>query len=497
MPGARVTFLLVRSRFFLPALALALGAALLPAGAQAAPAGTEGIGDAYFPLDGNGGIDVASYDIHDRYRFGTRKLTGHTTLLLQATDDLSSFDLDFLLHVRSVRVDGVHVAFTKPRNHELQIEAPLVDGQQYRVRVAYAGHPGKYKYVGERNWLANRHEVVAMNEPHMAPWWFPANDHPQDKARMDITITAPRDDKVIANGRKVSRHQHGTLATTHWSAAEPMAPYLAFFAAGAYAVDHGVSRGLPWYVGVSKALPAGERSVAMRQMRKTPALVNLLSKDLGPYPFAQTGGVTVGLPVGFALENQTRPTYPYAGRDTSLLVHELAHQWFGDSVSVHEWKDVWLNEGFASFMQVRYDERKHHRSAAQWLRTTYDQTPSQLGFWKVTIADPGVPELFSTPVYTRGAMTLQALRNRVGDTAFWQILRAWIAQHQGGTGTTDEFIALAQDVSGQNLVRFFHEWLDQASKPADTADNGLGEASRSASRPAAESSVAGAKPLAG
>jgi aminopeptidase N len=302
---------------------------------------------------------------------------------------------------------------------------------------------------------------------------------------MDITITAPREAKVIANGRRVSRHRHGTLATTHWRAVEPMAPYLAFFAAGDYAVAHGVSQGLPWYVGVSKALPAAERTVAMAQMKKSPGIVNLLSKDLGPYPFSQTGGVTVGVNVNFALENQTRPTYPYAGRDNSLLVHELAHQWFGDSVSVHEWKDIWLNEGFASFMELRYDERRHHHSAARWLRATYDQTPAQLGFWKVTIDDPGVPQLFSTPVYTRGAMTLQALRNRVGNAVFWQILRAWIAQHQGGNASTEDFIALAQDVSGENLVSFFHEWLERSWKPADTADNGLGTSSRTASRPAA------------
>ena len=478
----------MRSRLSLSALALALGVALLPAGAQAVPVGF-GIGDDYFPLDGNSGIDVVSYDIDNRYRFGNRKLTGHTNLLLAATDNLPSFNLDFLLNVKSVRVDGVDVDFTKPKPHELRVQTPLVKDQQYLVRVAYADRPGQYEYAGERNWLANKHEVVAMNEPHMAPWWFPANDHPQDKAQMDITITAPKADKVIANGRRVSRHKHGKLATTHWSAAEPMAPYLAFFAAGDFAVDHGVSKGLPWYVAASRGLPAFQTRAAMTLMRKTPTLVNLLTKDLGAYPFTQTGGLTTALGVDFALENQTRPTYPYVGgvtnTNTKLLVHELAHQWFGDSVSVHEWKDIWLNEGFASFMELRYDERKHHRSAARWLRTTYDQTPPQLGFWKVTISDPGVPNLFSRAVYTRGAMTLQALRNRVGDTLFWQILQAWVAQHQGGTGSSDEFRALADSMYGPSLQGFFHEWLDRPWKPDDTTDNGLGASARSASRPAA------------
>lgn len=480
----------MRSRLSLPALAIALSAALLPAGAQAVPsAGADGIGDAYFPLDGNGGIDVVSYDINDRYRFGTRKLTGHTTLVIQATQDLSRFNLDLLLPVTSVQVDGLAAAFTKPSRHELQVTpaVPLVDGQEFQVRVAYAGHPGKVGYLGERNWLATKHEVVAMNEPHMAPWWFPANDHPQDKARMDITITAPKEDKVIANGRRVSRHHHGRLATTHWSATEPMAPYLAFFAAGDYAVDHGVSGGLPWYVGVSKALPADERTVAMSQMRKSASLVHLLAKDLGPYPFGQTGGVTVGVNVNFALENQTRPTYPYVGRNNSLLVHELAHQWFGDSVSVHEWKDIWLNEGFASFMELRYDERKHHHSAARWLRTAYEQTPFQSPLWTTDIADPGVPRLFAKAVYFRGAMTLQALRNRVGNSVFWQILRAWITQHQGSDASTEDFRALADDMyDGPSLVPFFHNWLDRTYKPDDTVDNGLGYSARPVpSRPAA------------
>jgi aminopeptidase N len=483
----------MRSRLTLSALALALGAALLPAGAQAAPsAGAEGIGDAYFPLDGNGGIDVISYAVDDRYRFGPGKLSGHTNLLVHATQDLSSFNLDFLLPVRSVRIDGVDVSFTKPRAHELQITptVPLVDGQEFRVRVGYAGHPRRYRYAGERNWLSNRHEVVAMNEPHMAPWWFPANDHPQDKATMDITITAPREDQVIANGRRVSRHRHGKLATTRWSAAEPMAPYLSFFAAGKYAVQHGTSHGLPWYVAVSKSLLAYQTRTAMSLMRRTPALVNLLTKDLGAYPFTQTGGLTTGLPVNFALENQTRPTYPYVGgrtnNNTKLLVHELSHQWFGDSISVHEWKDIWLNEGFASFMELRYDERKNNRSAASWLRTAYDQTPWQSSFWTVEVADPGVPKLFANAVYYRGAMTLQALRNRVGETDFWQIIHAWIALHEGGNVSTQDFIDLAEDVSGENLQSFFQAWLYSTTRPQDIATNGLGpDSKQAASRPAA------------
>ena len=175
-------------------LALALAAALTATSLASAPSayagatdphGTPGIGDPYFPMDGNGGIDVLSYDIHDRYRFGERRLSGWTALRLTATEALSGFDLDFLLPVSRVEVGGSRVPFDQG-HHELAVDAPLEDGETVRVVVRYSGLPDRLSYDGESNWLASAHEVVAMNQPHMAPWWFPANDHPLDKA--DVTV---------------------------------------------------------------------------------------------------------------------------------------------------------------------------------------------------------------------------------------------------------------------------------------------------------------------
>jgi len=439
----------------------------------AAVRGSDGIGDPYFPLDGNGGIDVLRYRIHDTYRFGDRHLRGRTRITLLATQDLKTFNLDFLLPVRRVTVDGRNAGYDQASRHELVIRPKqhLRTGERVDVVVRYAGFPERHGYRRERNWLASDHEVVTMNEPHMAPWWFPANDHPLDKALVDIHITVPRGKQVVANGRLMSRKVLGDAATHHWRADEPMVPYLAFFAAGRFEISRGTHEGRPWLVAVSRRLAPAIRQDQMRLMKRTPQIVAWLETRLGDYPFGQTGGLVTSLQPGFALENQTRPTYQPTSLST--VVHELAHQWFGDSVAVHGWRDIWLNEGFATFMEKAYAEAHGGRDAQQWLESTWEAFGASDPFWKLAIGDPGRDNIFAWPVYVRGAMTLQALRHRIGETGFWTILRTWAADREGGNGTTEEFHALAELVSGEDLDAFFQAWLFDGSRPAHTAGNGL------------------------
>jgi aminopeptidase N len=473
----------------LAALAVAVSLAVAPlvssqpaAGRLAEPQGSSGIGDPYFPLDGNGGIDVLSYDVHDRYDFATGRLSGRTKVTLRTTKAVSSFNLDFLLPVRSVTVGGREATFTKKR-HELVVRGRRSASEVVRVVVRYAGNPGDYSYTGESNWLADGKEVVAMNQPHMAPWWFPANDHPRDRAQISISITVPKDKQVIANGRLVKREVNGPVATTTWRADEPMVPYLAFFAAGRFDVDRSSEGGRPSYVAVSKQLNPVARNTAMSLMKQTPGLLRWVEESLGDYPFSVTGGLTTGLGVGFALENQTRPTYPFMGSGSGAVetvVHELAHQWFGDSVTVHGWKDIWLNEGPATFFEALYDEHHAGPSADEWLRTTYDGIDAGEDFWKHEVADPCpthtncVHSIFAGFVYDRGAMTLQALRNVIGDDDFFALLRTWVTVRAGQTARTEQFQALAEDIAGRDLDAFFHAWVHTSSKPADVAANGLG-----------------------
>ena len=477
----------MRSRRLLVCLAvtLGLGVTLVPAAAAAAAAAdaagagagrpsVRGAGDSYFPEDGNGGIDVEKYRIADAYDFTSGELSGHTTLTVRATKRLTAFDLDLLLPASAVTVDGAPASFRRPDAHELRIQptTAIAEGNTVKVAVTYAGQPGALCWQRECDWLANKHEVTTMNEPHMAAWWFPADDTPADAAKMDISVTVPASMQVIANGRQVSRRVAGPVATTRWKARHPMAPYLAFFAAGSFTVAKGTSHGLPWLVAVSNQLPRGERAASLRLMKRTPAITAWLARKLGKYPFETVGGVTTALDPGFALENQTRPTYPVLDvEQTVTVVHELAHQWFGDSVRLSRWRDVWLNEGFATFMEWYWTETHGGPPVLEHLLDDYAQEPAS--FWRTRVDDPGPRRLWSTPVYERGGLTLAALRNRVGDKVFWRILRGWASTHAGRTGSTAQFEQYAAKVAHQRLGSFFKAWLHRPHRPAMTAANGL------------------------
>ena len=445
---------------------------------ESAPtAGSAKGGDGYWPYDGNGGTDAQHYNVNVVYDFPTGTLAGRTVVTMRAKQALSAVYLDLLLPVTGAKVDGRAARYTRSTGHEVRVTLPraVATGAVFRVELTYKGRPASYSYAGERNWLADRHEVVAMNQPHMAPWWFPSNDHPSDKARFDIRVNVPRDKEVASNGAFAGRVVQGTRATTHWQSKDPMATYLAFFAAGDFLLETGRSaHGIRYYNHVSARLPSGERVAAQRMLRRTAGMTDWLEDWLGPYPFATTGGVVTSLPVGFALENQTRPTYGswiYPG----VMVHELAHQWFGDSVSVRRWDDIWLNEGFATFAEVHYDAARGGPSVSSWLQQAYDdrcrQPSSQ--FWQLDLRDPGRDDIFHEAVYERGAMVLAALRNRIGANDLTRLLRAWVAQHRDGNAAISQFETLAETVSGEDdLDGFFDAWLD-GGVPEPTDDNGL------------------------
>jgi aminopeptidase N len=331
---------------------------------------------------------------------------------------------------------------------------------------------------GSDLWFHEEGETVALGEPQNGAWWFAANETPSDKATYDITILVPRGVEAVSGGELVSHEVDDGSESWHWRLDEPVATYMVFFAAGQFQLDQGTVDGRPYVYAVSTRLGAEDQRTALDRLRGTAGIVDWLESGLGPYPFGEIGGVVPGAGLPYALEDATRPVYPWSslseGEAVVFLVHELAHQWFGDAVALTRWRDVWLNEGFATYAEWWYAEEHGGASVDDELTDRYRSTPDGSAFWQVVVSDPGPARMWSPAVYVRGGMTLAALRNRIGDADFAELLRTWVARHTGGHGTGGQLRALAEEISGEDLDGFFSHWLDDTAKPAATTENGLG-----------------------
>jgi aminopeptidase N len=452
-------------------LTLATAAAsflVIAAGSHPAP-GAPGIGDSYFPGLGNGGFDARHYALDVAYDPATDRLDGHTTLTAKATQNLSSFDLDLQkLDVTRVDVNGRRAKFTRDGD-EIRItpRSPLSEGRTFTVSVTYGGVPeplgGPIVFGSSYGWMKTDDGVFVACEPNAASTWFPSSDHPSDKATYDISIKAPRGLTGVSNGRLVSTRDRGDSTYTHWRESRPMASYLATATIGKFDVRTGrTPAGTPIYVAVDPVL---KNSNKVDVYGVTAEATDYWSQVFGPYPFEETGAIVDDMPqAGFSLEVQSKPAYS-AVRSESTIVHELAHQWFGDSVSVRHWKDIWLNEGFATYAQWLWAEHKGTRSAHDSFVADYRSIPADDDFWQVKVADPQRDTMFASAVYDRGAMTLQVLRERIGDTAFFKLLPAWTEAHRYGNAQTADFVRLAEKISGQQLDDLFDTWLYTTGRP--------------------------------
>jgi aminopeptidase N len=433
--------------------------------------GSDGIGDSYYPRAGNGGYDVLDYNLDLCYDPVRRELHGTATITAVATADLTSFNLDYSgPPISSLSVNGA-TASRQQRDGELVVTpaVPLATGSTFTTVVGYGGQPASYQDpgLGEIGFLTSAEGVVAIGEPVVAATWFPVNDHPRDKATYTIRISAPSALAALANGVLVSR-QPGSAGYTTWTwrVSSPMAPYLATMVVGTYRVSESTHDGLPVVLATHTSLPM----TVDEELARTPEIVDYLETVFGPYPFDALGGIAINDPrVRFALENQTRPIYSevFFGRDASwVIVHEQAHQWFGDSVSIHDWREIWLNEGFASYAEWLWAEHNGQATAQEIFDDSYDRGPED-PLWRVPPGDVGTDHLFRDPgsEYERGAMTLHALRVTVGDSDFFQILREWAARKKDGVATTAEFVALAEEISGEPLDQLFQDWLYGTVRP--------------------------------
>ena len=661
-------------------LAFALGAG--PAGGQPGvfTPGAAGLGDPYFPLDGNGGYDVQHYLLELTYNPDTDVLTGVATIRAVATQNLSRFNLDFVgLTVDSIKVAGRPAGWSRDSG-ELTVtpKAGLHKNAVFKTVVAYHGVPAPIAdELGVSGFIATDDGAVIAGEPHVAATWFPANDHPLDKASFTYRVRVPAGLEVVANGVLKNKLTSGGWTTWTWDAKEPMATYLATANVGQFDINAYKIGGIRFWDAIDPALkevpaprtgeqyaiaqkgdpsfkrlmheisvPAGGATLSFAITRDTEPgwdfvfveahtvgmddwttlpdknghtsqdtgfscpfwhflhpflthyqtdngddtcspsgttgewwgasgssdgyedwaidlsafagsdvevsisyasddfiqglgafvddvvvstgegstsfekdgdtldgwtvpgapegsepnpndwivgtqanapppigadvqasfarhgeIIDFLSSEFGPYPFSASGGIVDNVEIGFALENQTRPVYSplfwtVPGLGDIVVVHELAHQWYGDSLAVAAWQHIWLNEGFATYAEWLWSEREGFGTAQENFDGNYNSIDEGDPFWDVTIGDPGPAQMFDGAVYVRGAMTLHQLRLAVGDEDFFTILRRWAAEHAGGNVTTDEFIALSEEVSGQDLDDLFQTWLFTPGKPA-------------------------------
>ncbi|WP_431683496.1 M1 family metallopeptidase [Kitasatospora sp. KL5] len=422
--------------------------------------------DPYFPLSGNQGYDVRHYDLDLDFTPASHLLDARAAISAIADRPLHQFDLDYSgPAVQQVLVDGRPAPYRRSGQKLTVVPArPIRAGSPFIVRVQYRGTPERISdpALGDYGWINTPDGAVALNEPDGARTWYPLNDDLNDKATYTFRITTPAGVTALANGEPDGAPQTRDGRTTAtWQMRKPMAGYLSMVAIGDFHVTRTTDGGIPNITAYDPA--GGETDAALH--RTTAEALAWGKKRFGRYPFDSTGGIVDRIGVGYALETQSRPVYDGAP-DELTVVHEIAHQWYGDSVTPTTWRDIWLNEGFATYTEWLWQEDHGGPTVQQTFDSLY-ATPADDPFWNLKTADPGRDEIFNFDVvYLRGAMTLHALRTTIGDRDFFALLREWADTYRYGNASTRDLQGLAEKISHRRLGPLFDAWLYTAAKPA-------------------------------
>ncbi|MFT4265561.1 MAG: M1 family metallopeptidase [Nocardioides sp.] len=425
--------------------------------------------DPYLPGHGDRSWHALRYDLSLEYAVEENRLRGEARITGVALEDTPRIVADLAgLAVQKLTLDGKQPKWTHRADRVVVTpRSPLREGQEFTLVVKYAGHPRPTiaPHHGDAGWEELSDGVIVAGQPHGAPTWFPCNDRMDDKASYAIEVTTQPGYTVVANGELVRRTRRGSGETWVYEQEQPMAPYLATVQIGRYELtplDPGEA-GVP--ITVAAPADADWRAAFGDQ----PAIMAAFVRLFGPYPFPAYAVVITGDDLEIPLESQSLSTF---GRDfldptwqrNRLVAHELAHQWFGNTVTAATMRDIWLHEGFACYAEWLWSEESGHESADHWARHYHRRLAGEPQ--DLLLGDPGPEDMFDDRVYKRGALLLHALRGEIGDDVFFELLQEWVRRHAGGSVTTADFITLAIELSSENVSDLFEAWLVRPKLPA-------------------------------
>ncbi len=423
---------------------------------------TAAAADAYTPDCGDTRFGVEAYDLDLDYRVRTNRLSARAVLAAVAAVRSRSFALDLSgLRASRVLMDGEPAEFHQ-RGRRLIVTAgrTIAAGEPFSLDVTYAGAPApRRSRWGAIGWEELSDGALVAGQPIGAPTWFPCNDRPDDRARYRIAVTTEAEYTVAATGRPMETRRQGPRRTSVFRSDVPTATYLASVQIGRYQRRALAGRG-------EYLAPARLDVQAQRAFRPVPDMVRVFEAAFGPYPQEQCTLVVTADDLEIPLEAQGMAVFGRNHLDAAserLVAHELAHQWFGNSVGIARWRDIWLNEGFACYAEWVWSEASGGPTAGQ-LAAAHHRELRAVGSG-IAIGDPGPDAMFDDVVYKRGALALHAIRVAIGDDAFFALLRDWARRHRHDLVTTDDFRRLLAESAGPTVAGDLSAWLDRSPLP--------------------------------
>ena len=425
--------------------------------------------DPYYPETSNPEVDTLHYGLDLTYT--GRRLTGVATVTFRTTErrDDVRLGLSGALRVAGIAVDGQRADFTRSGDALIVTAASLSDGRVHTARIRYSGVPrptsapsGRGDLAGGLGWTRSADGTVhTFQEPYGAFTWYPVHDHPSDKALYDARIRTRSPAVGVFNGQLTGRRSVGGTTVTSWHVDEPVASYLVTIAIGPYREYRDrVSQDRT----IAYWLMPQDRRLLPKLRREGRSAYAWLTDTAGPYPFSTLGVVVVG--GESAMETQTMITMSRGAveRPDAVLQHEMAHQWYGDSVTPRDWTALWLNEGWAMYMQQAYERdlrRYTYAGGIEFWRDLDNQSRQQSG-------PPASydPQTFGDlNVYLGPALMLDRIRMRIGDAAFARLVKAWPVEHENRNVDRETFTRWVNAKTGRDLTPLIDTWLDSPRTP--------------------------------